>query len=62
MIDTHKAAGLVLSGLVGAGIGWAAQALTLAGRVQALEQGQDQIVERLDRLLYKAEAPPLPPR
>jgi hypothetical protein len=55
VVDTHKLAGLVLSGLIGAGVGWAAQALTLAGRVTALEQGQAQIVDRLDRLILKAE-------
>lgn len=51
MIGADKLAALLLSGLLGAGVGWAAQALTLAGRVAALEQGQMQIVERLDRLL-----------
>ncbi len=50
-MDTHKIVQLLLSALMGAGIGWAAQALTLAGRVDALEHGQSAIVERLDRLL-----------
>lgn len=41
--------------LVGAGIGWAANALTLAGRVEAIEQGQARIEQRLDLLITKKE-------
>lgn len=51
MIDWHKLAGAVFAGLVGAGLGWGANALTLSGRVDALEHGQRTIIERLDRLL-----------
>lgn len=49
MTEAHllAAVGMIGSGFVGAGIGWAASALTLLGRVEAIETG----FERLEKLL-----------
>ena len=47
----HRVTVTVLAGLLGAGVGWAAQALTLSGRVQALEAGQTRIEAMLHRLI-----------
>lgn len=46
--DLVKAGG---GALVGVLLGWTGHALTLQGRVAALEQGQTAIVVRLDALL-----------
>lgn len=46
-------------GLLGAVLGWSANALTLQGRVHALEAGQTAIVQRLDALL-SAKGVPVP--
>ena len=45
--------------MLGAVLGWSANALTLQGRVHALEDGQRAIVQRLDALLY-AKGVPVP--
>lgn len=45
----------IASGLAGVAIGWAAQALTLNGRVAALEAGMSRIESRLDQLLKAAK-------
>lgn len=45
-----------ITALVGAAIGWGANALTLAGRVGAIEQGQARIESRLDQLIAIKEA------
>lgn len=42
---------VAVSALLGAGIGWAANALTLSGRVDAIERGQARIEAQLDRLI-----------
>lgn len=47
----HRVTVTVLAGLLGAGVGWAAQALTLSGRVQAVEAGQARIEAMLTRLI-----------
>lgn len=54
----EKVAPVLLSALIGSGVGWAAQALTLSGRVQALEVGQQQVITRLDRLIEAAKGRP----
>lgn len=54
--DVMKAGG---GALVGVMLGWAGSALTLQGRVHALESGQAAIVLRLDALLLaKGVMPP----
>lgn len=50
---------VAVSALLGAGIGWAANALTLAGRVDAIERGQARIEAQLDRLV-ELKTPALP--
>ena len=57
-MTVEKIAPLLLSALIGSGIGWAAQALTLAGRVQALEVGQQAVIQRLDLILAHKAAKP----
>lgn len=48
-----------VSALLGAGIGWAANAMTLAGRVDAIERGQARIEAQIDRLIdLKTQARP----
>lgn len=51
-----KAVQLVLSAVLGTGIGWAANALTLTGRVAAIEAGQSRIEQQLAVLLTQAGA------
>lgn len=52
-MDWHKVHSALLAGLVGAGIGWGANALTLSGRVAALEDSNRTIILRLDTVLTK---------
>lgn len=40
----------IVTGLIGAVLGWSANALTLAGRVSAIEAGMLRIEAHLDRL------------
>lgn len=47
----EKLVSLALSGLLGAGLGWGAQALTLSGRVAAIEAGQARTEVMLAELL-----------
>ena len=55
-IDLVKAAAGVVAGAV---LGWAGSALTLQGRVHALEDGQRAIILRLDALITaKGVTPP----
>lgn len=48
---TTKIASAALSALIGCGIGWGANALTLAGRVDAIEAGQARIEVLLHTVL-----------
>ena len=65
-VPNETAARLLLAAVTalgGAGVGWAAQALTLAGRVEAIERGQQRVEGLLVQLLQAerrqaaAEAP-----
>jgi len=51
----EHAAKAIIAGLLGAGIGWGANALTLSGRVSAIEQS----LVRIEARLYPAA--PRPP-
>jgi hypothetical protein len=42
---------VIVSGVAGAAIGWSAQALTLAGRVDAIEASQARIEAMIHRLI-----------
>lgn len=46
-----KVLAALVAGLIGAGVGWSAQALTLAGRVDAIEQSQARVEAMLHRLI-----------
>lgn len=46
-----KALAAITAGIVGALIGWSAQALTLAGRVNAIEASQARIEAMMHRLI-----------
>lgn len=58
---SHRIATAVATGLAGAVIGWAANALTLVGRVSAVESGVARIEAHLDRMEHKREAAQLRP-
>ena len=49
--NMHKLLAAVAAGSIGFLTGWSAQALTLTGRVQAIEAGQARIEARLDQLV-----------
>jgi hypothetical protein len=49
----EKIAAAAVSALLGAGVGWAGQALTVAGRVTALEVGQSRMENKIDVLLTR---------
>ncbi len=42
-----------LSALIGCGIGWGATALTLAGRVDAIEKGQARVESLILQLIHQ---------
>lgn len=46
----HRVLTAIATGLAGAVLGWSANALTLAGRVSAIEAGMVRIEAHLDRL------------
>jgi hypothetical protein len=46
----EKVAHLVLSAVLGTGIGWAANAMTLAPRVSAIEQSMSRVQATLDAI------------
>lgn len=50
----HKVLSSLVFALLGAGVGWAAQALTLAGRVSAIEHGMERIEAQMERLLQRS--------
>lgn len=49
----HKALNSLVFALLGAAVGWAAQALTLSGRVAAIEHGMVRIEAQIERLLQR---------
>lgn len=53
MVTEHagKIAAAVVAGVAGAAIGWSAQALTLSGRVAAIEASQARIEAMMHRLI-----------
>lgn len=59
----HKALNALVFALLGAGVGWAAQALTLSGRVTAIEAGMERLEAQIGRLLQQRglSAPPMAP-
>ena len=56
----HKALNALVFAALGAGVGWAAQALTLSGRVAAIEHGMERLETQMGRLLQQRgmSAPP----
>lgn len=46
-----KVMAAIVAGIVGATVGWSAQALTLAGRVSAIEASQVRIEAMIHRLI-----------
>jgi len=53
VINEHagKVLATIVAGVVGAAIGWSAQALTLAGRVNAIEASQARVEAMIHRLI-----------
>ncbi|MEN9924381.1 MAG: hypothetical protein RL268_507 [Pseudomonadota bacterium] len=52
----HKVLSSLVFALLGAGVGWAAQALTLSGRVAAIEHGMGRIEAQMERLIQRSGA------
>ena len=59
----HKALHALIAAALGAGVGWSAQALTLSGRVTAIEHGMERLEAQMGRLLQQRGmvAPPMAP-
>lgn len=59
----HRAVNALIFAILGAGVGWAAQAMTLSGRVTAIERGMERIEAQMSRLLQQRgmSAPPAAP-
>jgi hypothetical protein len=60
MVMEHagKLVAATVAGVVGAAIGWSAQALTLSGRVDAIEASQARIEAMMHRLIEAKAAEP----